>query len=423
MKFKSFLIATLAIGLFTACSNSDDDGPDPTAGGGEPATLTLILDLPAQNRAATAETLGDFNDGNTEEGKRIQLSDMMIFVADQSGTIIDKSEVLTDITNYTGAGKAITTTTTAKRVYIVGNLGAPTNYSTLKGQTSLSGLQAEVTAQSAINQTGGENDKLIVAGYNINDDNSTELKWSKVGDDWTAETSVKMEPISAKLNITVKNNMKNYLNPSADGAYVIESLSVLYSAKSSHLVTKNRTGANTSGMQYAVDYATSSTSKYYTSGLSTWNTYVAEGDAANPYTEVANTELKTEWPTTFQVNSYSPSATENADQTFQHTFYVYPGLNSGNDKPLIVTLKATAPGKTDMYYSIILDKNNHLKGKTPEYPANGHLYQIEISLSGKAETGSGGTDDPEIPSTSGDVTVKVTEAKWIVVGEIKQNFE
>lgn len=412
MKFKSVLISALAMASVVACSNDPKDGtPAPD---GSKALLKIVMDLPSGTRASG----GSFNDGNTSAGDRIQLNSFKVFALDAAGQVISVGDFATPFNmNGTKIEEVVTTKNTASSIYLVGNYTG-----TLPGVgATLSQLQAALAKQVDILQNGSNTDYLVVAG------NGTIGSWTDPGGGaaWTANCAIKPIPVSAKLNITINNKMKNYTGLGNDGQFVIKDISVLYSGKTSSMFANS---TNPAGIPYAPLYSTTvyptdnNTNPYYTSGLATWDAYADDIAATKYYTEVANTNLITAWNVTGDEGGIGGVA----DQTMLKTFYVYPGVKDG-PKTMIVTLRIASDDaqKADKYFSIFLNEDNHMQnivGDPNKYPSNGRLYQITMNLNVDAGSGGSGNPDPEIPSKAADVTVTIEPVEWTVVSGIEETW-
>jgi len=422
MKTKFLLVSALLIGLFTACSNDDENNPTPPKDG------TVELEIRIKNSSITTKAFDDPATGSGTErpSPRIVLKNFYVYAFDGDKKFLSASPVTP---KYSGDGGTdtetlvtakVTTLEGVEHVYILGNYNKPYPVT-----GDLEVLQAIVHEQENIfigEKDPADGDMLIVVGY-VNSVSGP----ADEGDPYTATLS--LAPLATKLNVTV-TDARSEPRPAND--FEFQDISVLYSAAESHVFAQPEDGINRpvigdakKGLQYAKKLPTNFTSKteepeylYYVSGLETWSKYKEEKvNGAPMYTDINQANLLRTW-------------TESA-KVMEETFYIYAPIRNGgkDEKPLIITLRShryetPEGGGEDVlaeedFYSVLLQEEMEELAKVdntlPLFIPNGYSYDIKMIIKGR------GTTDPEKKPV--DLEVTINQATWTIVPEIVKPFD
>ena len=373
------LVCVFAMFTFVSCTKEASDDQS----GGEQATIQINITNPEVTKAFDAE------DGST-------INDVTVLIIAR-GSIINKYWFanLSELTTANTA-KSIITTTVAEHVYIVGNLSSS---STIAG-SGLFGDGVKTVAQA-------EAVKYALAGITKTNvptfgKTATQLSFSADGDTQKAEAPIQMGLIPARIDVTVNNNMTNY---GTTDAIVLQSVGIVFSGKETLLIPNTTT-------YYELAYTANS--NFYASGYLGY-----PNQTADDHVTTAVTSLVAPWTAnsdaTWVASPGVASEPANFLSQYTKTFYVIP---VDNNKNTIVTVMGKFP-----VGAVHADE-------TKFYPAHfgtadvgntqiesGKQYELTINLNGDASdgTGGGGTDTPEIPVTSGYVTINLTPKAWQAV--------
>ena len=389
MNFKFAVIACTALLMgFASCSK--DNGVDQIEG--EKATLRISLEGTADTKAL-------------DLGTTITVSDAYAFILNGSNVIMDKFQLNAPAGAETNPHVIEReTTTAASKVIVLGNVGNIA--SLLTAVNTLAELQAIVA-----------NYGTYVTGAKVWTKGEAGIIFSSLttpGNEPLAEVTVTVYPISTKLNITIVNEMTNWDaavattvptigDVTTEPKIAINSVAVLYSGAYIHY-----TDNATTGHVPALTAIPASPATYYYSGISTWPTMVATQTSVN-----AN--LVKTW-----ANSASTALTGSATpgDDFAETFYAFantidaaafiPGTTV-YDKHPIITVYGRFNG-ADWFWPAHFTKDASYKSIFDQNMLGGKFYNIEIELTGDANSGGGGDPDPE--SRKGFVTIRVTSAGW-----------
>lgn len=336
----------LMVGL-TSCNNETTTTTEPTDG----AAANLKINFVQTNGSTRA--FDNVSQGN--------LADAYLWVLNSAGTVIKKQYYNTITSSVT-----IATTTAAKSIVIVGNLGAEANYADLAAATSLTALKAVKIQNIATTP-------LWVSGQGgVNSVSATSL-----------EATVQLGFVASRIDVTVTNNMTD---KSAVDAIEIKDVSVINSAGYSGVVGTANVFVTPEG----------TIAPYYNSGLTSWINMTAGSSQLRPF-------FNTPWT---------------GGATLEQSYYTF----NGTSKHVIVTVRGTWPTdasipaevqNTDFFYSV------HFDAAHSRALESGKRYTITINLKGSASYNNGGSTgggdpDPETPVDNANVTVTVNPADWDV---------
>ncbi len=202
--FKISLMALTAIAFASLVSCSKEDGNPGNSGQVQAATLNIVLDNPTlESMAAGTAPTTDRN-----------ITNFSVFVTDADGFAIWKTHV-------TGAGPLtdFPVTTDAKRVYVIANAGDQTgNY------------DSEDQLEAAKIDLAPMFDSRWATGNSIAD-----LTFTQVGNVWTANETLALKFIAARITVKVDNQMENYTGVPGSNTVVLNSVAVMHARGQSKL--------------------------------------------------------------------------------------------------------------------------------------------------------------------------------------------
>lgn len=393
MDFRSVVIALTALTIgFASCTkeNTDNNAPE-----GQKAYISLFVkgNAPAEVRSIDPDQAATINDltvfilGPANEIRSKVYIDVVANDYDPTGTDITKGNV------------EIPTTTTARHVYVVGNMGSDlTTDSDLFGTavTTLAQLQTAYLELTASTSTTA----LWIEGHTI-----TPLEFTGTASDGTSPlatpASIQMHLIPSRVDVYVNNNMIHYGDA---GSMLLNNVSFLNSAGWTSPVPY-------SSNNYTPADNIASLAPYYRSGIGDYPSFPATG------VSLLST-LTSAWVPggSFVPTVATPTQSAEFVEAYNKTFYALPGVN----RTEIVTVVATlADGLTKVYFPV----HFILTGDAGMVFESGKRYVMTINLNGDATTGGGGGTDPEIPVVNAYVTVVVTAAAWDLKDLPAKNFQ
>ena len=306
----------------------------------------------------------------------VTIQDAYVVVLNAVGGVVNKFSLnTTEIA--TPVEKA--TTTAASKVYVLGNVGTPP--ADLAAVSTEADLKAVIAAYSTLVTT-----KIWLQGSA-----SVAFTGTAVTDATSplAEVNVTLSPIPARIDVNVTNNMTNWTG----GRVVITGVAVLYSAGYTHFVpTMIPTTTEVSAL--------SGTPEFYLSGVgnasSTWATWLSKSNSTY------NASLAKAWA--------SPGV---GGAAFEESFYALPG-GAAYSKNTIVTVYGTydddgnaGTAPIAFYWPAAFSTTD--LGQVLE---NGKWYTLNITLTGDANGGGGGTPDPEDEVIKAYIKLTITTNGW-----------
>lgn len=359
--------ATFLTGV-TSCSSDDN-----VSGGNLPeqsAKLNISISTPTHTRAVGASTPEDKVDNFT------------VFITNQADVILTKA--------YSGDGanligdKAVPTSTEAKNVYVVANSG---NLTSIDSKADLDAYLAD------LNGTGSQASARWATGKT-----ATPLAFTQSGDVFSADASIELTFIAARITLKIENGMTGYNPANTDGSLVLKNVAVL-----------NARGQSKLFGQSLIPTAYEAGKKFYT-GLE--NVSFANFPATADYT----------------VSNLLIDAIPANDFAKVYTYYVFENdAETVEEFPTIITIVGEFDGKA-VYYPVHLApyekwiSGTNTEGK--EFIKRGYSYNINIKLTvdpTKEGGNPGGGTDPTTPLVDAKVNVTVTLNDWIPV-ELGKEF-
>lgn len=362
MKKKTFFLMMMAAVILSACST--DENSDSKQTGHSNLVLKIKGEKPAPVNGETKAS-----SANSES----TINDFTIFVFKANGD--------NDITpkEYKSAASTVNLqiTTDASEVYVIANTASNTDVqNALKAVTKKSDLQA-----------------IVGRGFNSDDSptQSNSSLWmsgnSNISPSQNANVSVTviLKFIAAKVRISEVT-----VDPSVNIA--LSEVLVLNAGGATKLIPADN------ATSLIPSFSASASTPFYMSGVT------MDGSWSNK-------------PNTYGVNT-AYKYTLTGDNTIttgknQHDFYVFEndGANSHfEEKPTIITLKATNNSNSEtVYYSVLFKMNTSNDGYDDEIIERGKDYNITMTIKKL------GTEDPTIPAPQTTVEVTLTPASWETV--------
>ena len=371
MKKVNFLSMLTAVALMTgvtSCSNDDklDDGG--VIGKGEKATLNVSVTAPDMSRAVGAAVPSD------------AVGDFSVFITDQTDQIAWST--------YSSTGAGITNfsvTTSAKNVYVVANAGDLTSSITTMAQ--LNAYKAD------LNGTGSQAAATNRWATGVT---ASPLSFTQTGNNFTANTTVTLTFIAARITVTVDNQMTNYGDP---GSLALDGIVVLNARGESLLFPA--AGGGTSLIP-----ATYTANKKFYEGMA---------NPVSPATPFANYPAASEFTVAASLLSDALTATA----TDKYYYYVFENdALTDVTLPTIVTLTGTDANGDALYWPVHLAAYEQWANSTAFTTTGiqrGNSYDIKITLKGDATNGGDGGTDPTKPLVTASVDVSVTLTPWTPV--------
>lgn len=348
---KKINFCAMALAALTMFSCTQEESMNlPVAG--EKANVTL--NLKGEESAGTRAT------GAT--GDDTQINNYIAFFFNEQGQLVTKHEV--DKSASTGPDR-LTTTTAATEVYVVANVGGLTG-SGFEGVVNKGQIAKVVKSLSA----GGSHDTSTQTSTNVWMEGTGNVKFAEGTATGTAE--VKLSFLAAKVTVIVDDQREGNTE---NGAIYI---------KNDKIVLLNAGGD----------------AKFFAADKTTQTNFFS---GAVNYSGSAAVEAS------FLSKTYAASGVH---------FYAFG--NASSTQPTILAIQATRKeqnvGTSTVYYPIAFSKldagANNLDASTF---APGYSYVITLTLKGNVAAGGGnGTVNPEQPLVSGDVTVTIQKAEWVV---------
>lgn len=440
---KKILFAAIAATMmFASCSKDDNNGAT-TPAEVENAKISINFRNAQFSRAIDPNDQGMEDDGTDY----VALKNYMIFIADDNGVIINRY--------YNGAGAVeaeFDTKTSAKHIYLVANAGdltsttlsstAAPNIASLRSKA----FEARYYANSPISTEAATNVQRL--WFYGDGEVGTFVDGATDEDPKIAEATVTMKPIAIKLDVTVKNRMKNYVDQSTDreeGILWLKNVSVLRSAGYTSLFSqvnaaeKTIPGSVNNPDKYLItDHrlpSSAGSTPFYRSGVKNWdgvNGWNITNNADNKLEPALVSDFYDADNNDWDGTEWGETPPTVATDVFKKTFYIYPLADSdiaGNF--VILTANAdyqstdeeTDPATVEFinkWFSIHFDGSDN-KDK-PLY--NGFQYNITMSLNGDAAAGGGGTDEPDEKVGPGVIEVEIEmPTEWIPIFTIEKTFE
>ena len=352
---KIFFAALAATTLLAACSKEDNG----TASEGAKAKLKVTVST--SSRAGGEGAAGDAT-----------ITGYNLFVFDAAGNNIG-------YTTGSSGTETVETTTSAKEVYVIANSAGLT----LSDATTKAALLA--LTNDLDDATNNQRAKRWATG------SATIGAFTQdASGDFEASVSVNMKFITARIQVSITNSMSNYVATSTTGSFVLKGVSVL-----------NATAA----------------SKLFGSSLVSGTAYYAGIDM----TGFENV------PASYSEKAFLKDAIASgvANPNGYH-YYVFENAATAVDEfPTIVVVEGTyGPAAQPVYFPVHLAAyESFASGGLTASVERGKSYDLAITLKGDAgytapqdyPGGTGGTDDPTVPSVKLTLTIGLSITDWVPV--------
>lgn len=388
MKINKFFAAALAaLTLFSCSKNGNDDVTPTPEQEGQKATLTVTVSNPGSKAGGTVMGV-DLNKDN-------KINDFTVFAFRASGKL---DAMFTISGNNTGSGTA---TTAAAEVYVVANTG-DLDLSSVTSKNELLAVVGDLFDGGILGETSQFYNSQANCNVWASGSSPIDLDtYYRKGDTYAVSVDVPLTFVSAKINVTVANNMTNR---AASGAFRLTGVAVLNAGGTTKLF-----GDTGESLIPAIPYY------HYYSGIENMEgenfKYIpALGKA--PY--FCNYEYQS-----FLFDAISDNGSI-LDQDKFHYYVFENNADAAEEFPTIVTLIGTWKGQT-RYFPIHLTSYDGFK--VPSLISNynyvnegikrGHSYNVTLTLKGDAGT-EVGTTDPTMPYEM-DIDVSVSVNEWIPV--------
>jgi|GEM_PF-3686123 hypothetical protein len=361
MKFGFTILACAGIMLgVTGCSDKNSITPDEAK-----AVLRIAFSdyVPTETKAI-------------DNHAAVVIQDAYVVVLNDMGGVVNKF-ALSAAEISTPVEKA--TTTSASKVYVLGNVGTPPD--ALAAVSNEADLKAVVAAYATLNAS-----KIWLQGSAAVSFTGTAVT---DGTSPLATLNVTLSPIPARIDVNVTNSMTNWTG----GRVVITGVAVLYSAGYTHFVPSLiPTTAEVGAINGAPEF--------YLSGVgnasSTWATWESKSNTA------------------YSANLAKAWASSGVGGTaFSESFYALPG-NAAYGKNTIVAVYGTYDNDGNagtapiaFYWPAAFSSTD--LGRVLE---NGKWYTLSITLTGDANGGGGGSEDPEDEVIKAYIKLTITTNGW-----------
>lgn len=370
MRKVSFLSMFAAVALMTGITSCSKDGNEvyPGAGQGEKATLNVGVTAPNMSKAVAATVPTD------------AVGNFSVFITDQTDQIAWST--------YSSTGAPITNfavTTNAKNVYVVANAGDLTSSITTMAQLN--------TYKADLNGTGSQAAATNRWATGVT---ASPLSFTQTGNNFTANTTVTLTFIAARITVTVDNKMTNY---GGAGSLALNGIVVLNARGESLLFPA--AGGGTSLIP-----ATYTANKKFYEGMA---------NPVSPATPFANYPAAGEF--TVAASLLYDALTTTATDKYYYYVFENDALTDVT-LPTIVTLTGTDSNGDALYWPVHLAAYEQWANSTAFTTTGiqrGHSYDIKITLNGDATNGGGGGTDPTKPLVTASVDVNVTLTPWTPV--------
>ena len=362
MKTKSFFLMMMVAVILSACSNDELPGEKETG------HSNLVLKIQGEKPAPASR-----NGSSATPNGESTINNLILFVFKSNGD----NDIAPREYNTSTSTVNLQISTDASEVYVIANTAGNTDVrDALKAVTKKSDLQA-------------------IVGRGFNSDDSPTQSGTNL---WMSGNS-NISP-SANSNVKATVTLK-YIPAKVRISAVTVDQGV--NIKLSEVLVFNAGGATSfipadNATSLIPTFSVSAGTPFYISGVT-----MDGGWSSKPNTYGVNTAYK---------------YTLTGDNTIttgknQHDFYVFEndGANSHfEEKPTIITLKATdnSNSKT-VYYSVLFKMNTSNEGYDDQIIERGKDYNITMTIKKL------GTEDPTIPAPQTTVEVTLTPASWQTV--------
>lgn len=319
---------------------------------GEKANVTL--NLKGEESAGTRAT------GATD--KDTQINNYIAFFFNGQGELVSKHEVSNPTS---GGADRLTTTTAATEVYIVANVGKldKSGFENVVSKKQIAAIVKSLNQDGASTQTS----------TNVWMEGTGDVTFTENTGTVTGKADVKLSFLAAKVTVTVVDQRTENVS---GGAIHIENDSIVL--------------LNAGGDAKFFDTDKTTQTNFF-NGVTSY---------LDPSNKVGASFLR---------EPYAESGVH---------FYAFG--NASSTQPTILAIKATRTelngGVSTVYYPIAFSTLD-AGAIDPDAStfAPGYSYEITLTLTGNVAAGGGnGTVDPEQPLVSGDVTVTISKAEWVV---------
>ncbi len=443
---KFFAVALAATAMLASCSK-EDTGNGPVNGGG----AKVVLDIKGTGAETRVDgpSLGAVGLDKAKLG--VGLFDVSIFIIDENDAVITRAYAAGDANIAALKTSGVTTTTAARNVVVVANVGSdlttgggkfnvPT-LAALKKVTMSLNEAVVLTKGTSLEETSSTN-RILLQGQ-------TETELSFDSDNKADAGKILVFPVPARLNVTVINRMTKggsvaaTASDWAEGYVAFDSVAVLYSAANIYAVptvSGSETGTEVyKNYDYRAAVPATYAASYYVSGYDPGATdewSVLEDGSGNSQNALATGSAATNgylgrvWAPNTGAGAGTGSASFNASNDFQGTFYALPSVATAGTKTVYPTI--TVIGTYDQDGAAGSDyaperRYWHVKMSTTDAAAqlmeSGRAYNILITLKGDILSGGGGVKDPDDEVVGGTVVLEVEAAGWQSVAEINKIYE
>lgn len=356
MKKIKFLAVALAALTMLSCSKETDQMNEVPSG----VKANVTISLQGSETRATGSPGSHENDDD--------IKNYIVFFFNADGALVSSH----DVSNPAAPdANKLETTTAAKRVYVVANVGPRANrFPGITSETELKEVKGSLAKERTPDGGGDPIQESTQTGTNVWSAGGGDVSF--IGDVGTATVSMSFP--ASKIIVVVDDQRTG--NDGADGGVQITN---------THIVLLNAGGeCHFFGPDWGAQ------TQWFTGD----DSYLDAPDAS-----------KTEVP--FLSERYAANGV-----------YFYAFGNNSATNPTILAIKANRVENgttTVVYYPIAFSSAD--AGATDSELAQfepGHAYTVTLTLKGNVgEGGGGGTVDPEEPLLSADVTVTITPATWI----------
>lgn len=393
MKVKSLFMSMLAIASLASCSQNDELDPVPGAKGQKAQVTIRVQGTGKQTRASGT-------------GDHSQINDLTVFFFNEGDNLVSKS--FFSNTQITGGNTAkATTTTEAKKVVVIANLGSDMTQGKFLAVNSLGGLKSVTQDLMTTDQLGATphqtDNAVFMSGIgNVQNfaDNPT------VPGEKKATANVSLHFVGSKIAVTKigwgdKGGKGDYTtNFTIAGVYLMDAQT------STNFLPVNET---------STEYIADGERKF--AGGREWTSPWVPNDMHASF-KVFNALKKT---------PAAPATGTKKIEDLGHWFVFSNEATTGHPTVLVVEVDwkdqidgehgATADHITKKYFTVHFDGTDAGGNKI----VSGRTYDVSIMMNGNflptedGGTGGGGGDNPQEPTVNASVEVTITPAAWTVV--------
>lgn len=403
MKVKSLFLSMCAIAALASCSQNED-APAGSEAAGARVTLHLEGDGTITSRADGATETA------TEAGAAI--TNATVFFFNQTDFIVGSPKYLTA----DQLGQAIQTTTDAKKVVVIANVGDQTTgvFQNVSSLSQLKKVDFSSIASGAVNQSKAN---LYSSGMG---DIALDT------DDNTGAATVQMHFVAAKIKgVKIAWTANQHYAESVtefqsqkDKWFYINKVYMMTAQTNSPLLPSGATGTAWSGDFIPQTYAFAGGAAW---GQAPWEW--ADANITQPIQ--TNDYLVTPMPTSANNSISNVLAADKSWYLFENNpLSTHP---TGLIVEVIWRSKAESTSEDEYltkYFTVYFGEQAGTN--TQPLLKAGSVYTMALNLNGDFKPGGnagGGGDNPDTPTVDANVTVTVTPAAWNTTAEISKEFQ